>query len=104
MRKNNVFGLTSLIILKIMTCLFVLPFFISMLREQIEIGKGTLLDMGALAVWMVEAILLIPFLISVVFTIISAVQNDYKAKIIANIVLISVCVVLTILANLWIVL
>lgn len=53
---------------------------------------------------MVEAILLIPFLISVVFTVISAVQKDYKAKIIANIVLISVCVVLTILANLWIVL
>lgn len=50
MRKNNVFGLTSLIILKIMTCLFVLPFFISMLREQIVIGKGTLLDMGTLAV------------------------------------------------------
>lgn len=104
MRKNNVFGLTSLIILKIMTCLFVIPFFISMLREQIEIGKGTLLEMGTLALWMAESILLIPFLISVVFTVISAVQKDYKAKIITNIVLISACVVLTILVNVWIVL
>lgn len=104
MRKNNVFGLTSLIILKIMTCLFVFPFFISMLREQIEIGKGTLLEMGTLALWMVESILLIPFLISVVFTVISIVQKDYKTKIITNIVLISACVVLTILANVWIVL
>ncbi len=51
MQKNNVFGLISIIILALINLLFVFPFFFSMLKEQIEIGEGTRMEMGALLIF-----------------------------------------------------
>ena len=101
MQKNNVFGLISIIILALINLLFVFPFFFSMLKEQIEIGEGTRMEMGTLLIWLLEGLLIIPFTISIIFTIISIIKKDYLVKII-NLVLIIVCIMMTVLSNVWI--
>ena len=101
-RKNNVFGLISLIIGSI--CFFVnLVLFLPMLSEQIKtgFGAGTNIEMGALIVWLINGITIIPLIICVVFTVISVIKSDYKWKIITNISLIALTVVMMVLTTVF---
>lgn len=101
-RKNNVFGLISLIIGSI--CFFVnLGLFLPMLSEQIKtgFGHGTDIEMGALIVWLINGITIIPLIICVVFTVISVIKSDYKWKIITNISLIALTVVMMVLTTVF---
>ena len=101
-RKNNVFGLISLIIGSI--CFFVnLGLFLPMLSEQIKtgFGAGTDIEMGALIVWLINGITIIPLIICVVFTVISVIKSDYKWKIITNISLIALTVVMMVLTTVF---
>lgn len=101
-RSNCVFGIISLIIISILNLLFTLPLFTTMVSEQIRIGQGTNLDIGAIAVWILEGLCFIPLALCIAFTIISIVKKDYLPKIIINIVLIFIYIVLHILSNIWI--
>lgn len=100
-RRNNPFGLISLILISILNVVWTLPLFGSMLAEQIKIGAGTNLDIAAIAVWIIEGICIVPLAICVVFTIVSITKKDKQAKIIINIVQIALYIILHVLANLF---
>ncbi len=72
-----------------------------MLSEQIRIGEGTMLEMGAIAIWILETLLLFPLHGCIFFIVISIVRKDYVPKIIINISLLAIYIVLHILSNLW---
>ena len=101
-RNNSVFGIISLIIISILNVLFTLPLFITMLSEQIRIGYGTNLDIGVIAVWILEGLCFVPLVTCIVFTIISIIKKDYLPKIIINIIQIVIYIVLHMLSNIWI--
>ena len=101
-RKNCASGIISLIIISILNVLFTLPLFVTMLSEQIRIGQGTSLDIGAIAVWILEGLCFIPLTMCIVLTIFSIVKKDYLPKIIINIIQIIIYIVLHILSNVWI--
>ena len=101
-RSNCVFGIISLIIISILNLLFTLPLFTTMVSEQIRIGQGTNLDIGAIAVWIFEGLCFVPFTACIVFTIISIARRDYLPKIIINIFQIVLYLVLHILSNICI--
>ena len=99
-RKNNVFGIIALAISTI--CFLVnLAFFLPMLVEQVRIGEGTLIEMGALAVWLLNGLTIVPLIVSLIFTIISITKKDYLWKIIANILLISLTVIEMVLTTVF---
>ena len=100
-RFNCVLGLVSIILLTILNTIFTLPIFIAMLVEQIKMGAGTALEMGAIIIWMFEIICFFPFSTAVFFTIVSIFKKDYIYKIIINITQIIIYIVLNILANVW---
>ena len=75
-----------------------------MLVEQIRIGPGTMLEMGAILVWMFEIMCFFPFTVSVFFTIVSIFKRDYIPKIVINIVQIVLFITLNVLANIWMIL
>ena len=74
-----------------------------MLLEQIKTGwgGGTNIEMGTTAMWLIQAITLIPWLASFVLIIVSVLHNDLKSKIITNIVLISLTILFIVLADLF---
>lgn len=100
-RRNSVFGTISIIIASVMLVLFVLPFFVTMLNEQIRIGEGTSLDIAAIAIWIIEALLVVPYTMCIVFTILSMIKKDKIAKIVINISILSLSFIMLLLANLW---
>ena len=79
-----------------------MPLFGSMLKEQIEFGRGTRLEMGAIAIWIVEVLCLIPYIITIVLSIISIIKKDRLPKIIINLIQIVIYLVAHVLANIWI--
>lgn len=103
MEKNSAFGITSLVIISTLNSFFTIPFFLSMLIEQIRLGTGTNLEMGAIVVWFFEAALLIPFTLCIVFTILSIEKKDDQSIIVVNLVQIVLYIVLNILSNAWII-
>ena len=100
-KRNDTFGLIALIIISVLNVCFTLPLFVSMLVEQIRIGEGTTIEMGAIAIWILEGLCVVPLTVVIVFTMISAIKKDYLAKIIINITQIILYIVLHVLANLW---
>lgn len=102
-RRNNVFGTISLVLISLLNLFFAIPFFVSMLIEQIRIGVGTSLELAVILIWFLGALLSVPFIVCVVFTIISIVKRDYLPKIIINLSQIVLYLVFFILANVWIV-
>ena len=100
-RFNCILGLISIILLTILNSFLTLPIFVTMLVEQIRIGTGTALEMGALIIWSFEIICLFPFSISLFFTGISIYKKDYIPKIIINIVQIVLYLTLNILSIIW---
>ena len=101
-KESCVFGVLSLVLITSLNVLFTLPFFISMLVEQIRIGRGTDLEMGTIVILIGEVLALIPYVVAIVFTIISIRKHDYLKKIIINVVQIVLYLVLHTLAVIWI--
>ena len=100
-RRNCVFGTISIIVLSLMNLVFTLPLFITMLSEQIRMGEGTMLEMGAIAIWILEVLLLFPLHGCIFFIVISIVRKDYVPKIIINLSLLTIYIVLNVLSNMW---
>lgn len=103
MEKNSAFGITSLVIISTLNSFFTIPFFLSMLIEQIRLGAGTNLEMGAIVVRLFEATLLIPFTLCIIFTILSIEKKDELSIIVVNLAQIVLYIVLNILSNAWII-
>ena len=100
-RFNCPLGLVSIILLTVLNAIFTLPLFFTMLIEQIRIGAGTALEMGAIIVWMFEVIFFFPFSVALFFTVVSIFKKDYIRKIVINIVQIVLYITLHVLANVW---
>ena len=98
---NCVLGLISIILLSILNVVLTLPVFTVVLFDQIRVGVGTALEMGAIIIWTLEILCLGPFLTAVFFTVVSIFKKDYYHKIIINIVQIVLYITLNILANVW---
>lgn len=100
-RFNCVLGLISIILLSILNTLLTLPAFLTMLVEQIRIGEGTALEMGAFIIWSFEIICFFPFSVALFFTGVSIYKKDYIHKIVINIFQIVLYITLNILAIVW---
>ena len=72
-----------------------------MLFDQMRVGPGTALEMGAIIIWSFEIICFFPFTVALFFTVVSIFKKDYIPKIVINIVQIVLYLTLNILANAW---
>ena len=101
-RFNCPLGLIAIVLLSILNTFLTLPLFTVMLIEQIKYGTGTNLEMGAILIWMFEAMCFFPFTVAVFFFVVSIFKRDYWHKIIINAIQITIFVILNVLANIWI--
>ena len=74
--------------------------FIPMLVEQIKMGKGTMIEMGALIVWLINIVTLIPLIIGIIFSFLS-ISKNYKWRTIANFSLICLSIIMMVLTTLF---
>ena len=70
-----------------------------MLVEQIKIGKGTNIELGALWIWLIDIMIIAPLLVALVLTVISTVKRDYKWRIISNYFLIIISITMIVLTT-----
>lgn len=99
MKKNNNFWAIALII-NIPVFAINLFLFTPMLVEQIKMGKGTMIEMGALIVWLINIVTLIPLIIGIIFTFLS-ISKDYKWRTILNFSLICLSIIMMVLTTLF---
>lgn len=104
-RKNNetgvVIGIISLIINSIVLS-FNLLMFIPMVLEQIEMGKGTNIELGYVFIVFIDFFLILFLIISLVLTIISIITKDNKWRIILNFSFMAVSLILMVLTQLFV--
>ena len=99
-KKSNLFGIIAFII-NIPVFLINLFLFLPMLVEQIKIGKGTNIELGALWIWLIDIMIIAPLIVGLVLTIISTVKRDYKLRIISNYFLIIISITMIVLTTLF---
>ena len=99
MKKNNNFWAIALIINNPVFAIN-LFLFIPMLVEQIKMGKGTMIEMGALIVWLINLITIVPLIIGIIFSFLS-ISKNYKWRTIANFSLIILSILMMFLTTLF---
>ncbi len=99
-KKSNSFGIIAFII-NIPVFLINLFLFFPMLIEQIKIGKGTNIELGALWIWLIDIMIIAPLLVALVLTIISTIKRDYKWRIISNYSLVVISIIMIVLTTLF---
>jgi hypothetical protein len=99
-KKSNLFGIIAFII-NIPVFLINLFLFLPLLVEQIKIGKGTNIELGALWIWLIDIMIIAPLIVGLVLTIISTIKRDYKWRIISNYFLIIISITMIVLTTLF---
>ena len=99
--KKSSSGLIALM-LNVPIFLINLIMFLPMLKEQIVLGKGTMLEMGTLIVWFINILTIIPLIVISILTAIS-ITKDFKWRIILNFSLIGLSILMMILTNVFII-
>ena len=99
-KKSNLFGIIAFII-NIPVFLINLFLFLPMLVEQIKIGKGTNIELGALWIWLIDIMIIAPLIVGLVLIIISTVKRDYKWRISSNYFLIIISITMIALTTLF---
>ena len=76
--------------------------FLPMLAEQIELGKDTRIEMGALIIWFINILTIFPLIAAIILSVIS-IAKDYKWKIALNFVLSGLSILMMILTTIFII-
>ena len=99
-KKSDSFGIIAFIInIPVFFINFFL--FLPMLVEQIKIGKGTNIELGALWIWLIDIMIIAPLIVGLVLTIISTAKRDHKWRIISNYSLVVMSITMIVLTTLF---